>query len=520
MRYRKSRLDAICLASVIVFAAVIFLPPVYVLSYATRAFQAINAESIAALEHSFAIAFIVTIVNTLLGLPAAWVIARRKTLPHRLLIDTLLDMPLVVPTSVLGLSVYYFWGGGLGSLLGVSGGLVGKGPILIALLHIVFTFPYIVRSIEAAIRQIDISHEEAATMLGASPLTVYRTISLPLFKAGLISGAILVFTRSLSETGATMMVAGLYSTAPTLVVAYKKTQDLESAAAVSVILIVSAALLLIMAKLFSAKARVPVVRVWPGMERLLSRRYVPHRDAALALAVLAVILLPTFHIVSSGAGSVGASNIALLLSDREIINGIIVSFMLGVAVTGVNLALAIPVSLVISKNMFRIGTLVDAMNDVILLVPTSALGLSLSLYWQPFHLNEFLVLALAHLSFTFPLMVKPLAAAVGAVDTNLEDAARTLGARQTTVFRTVLYPLVKPAITAGVIMTFMRSLSETGATLSVSENIKTIPVLLVERFTAGRVGDETILACILLFAISFAFILAIKRMGRAKDVLG
>jgi len=61
-------------------------------------------------------------------------------------------------------------------------------------------------------------------------------------------------------------------------------------------------------------------------------------------------------------------------------------------------------------------------------------------------------------------------------------------------------------------MTFMRSLSETGATLSVSSKIKTIPVLLVELFQAQQVDDKAILASIILFAISFAFILALKRL--------
>jgi ABC-type molybdate transport system permease subunit len=116
-------------------------------------------------------------------------------------------------------------------------------------------------------------------------------------------------------------------------------------------------------------------------------------------------------------------------------------------------------------------------------------------------------------------MLKPISAALAGVDSGLEEAAKTLGAREFTVFKTVIFPLVRPSIVAGIIMTFMRSLSETGATLAVSENIKTIPVLLVDLFAKGTIDDKTILACIILFMISGAFIILLKIMD-AKNAKG
>ena len=497
-------------ASLLLFLLVIFTPPVYILSYAFKTQFILNEASKTALFNSLCIGFTVTLVDLVFGMPVAWVLARRKNLRFRYLIDTLVDMPLVVPTSVLGLSVYFFWNGSLGSLLGVQDGLLGKGPLLIILLHVVFTFPYIVRSIEAAIFQIEKSHEEAATMLGASPFTVFRTISLPLFKAGLISGAILVFTRSLSETGATMMVAGLTSTAPTIVVDYKNAGDIASAASISIVLIGIAVVLLIITKLLSKSFRIPFTRVWPSEERTLSRKCVASRDVLVALFVAVIILIPTFYIALSQLGVVTPKTFSSMLADGTILEAILISFLVGFIVTIVNLLLAIPVAKMISRDMFKLGGILDTMNDIILLVPTSALGLSLSLFWKNFHFSEFLILVLAHMSFSFPLMMKPISAALTGVDKNLEEAARTLGARPWKVFKTVTYPLIKPAIVAGVIMTFMRSLSETGATMSVSDKIKTIPVLLVDLFTSETISDKAILASILLFAISFIFIIVLK----------
>ncbi len=396
-------------------------------------------------------------------------------------------------------------------MFGLQDGFISKGPILIALLHIVFTFPYIVRSIEAAIFQIDDSHEQAATMLGAAPLTVFRTVSLPLFKSGLISGAILCFTRSLSETGATMMVAGAFSTAPIAVVALKNASDIPSAVGVSIILILVAVSLLIITKLFSAKFTIPVVHVWPKKERILGKQYVWLRDLIVSAVVASIIILPTLYIVLSGLGVVRPDTFGMLLADDQLLAAIFVSFLIGAVVTVINLFLAIPLAILVTKNMFRIGNVIDTLSDVILLVPTSALGLSLSLYWGHFAFNEFSILVMAHLSFSFPLMLKPITASMKGVGPELEQAARTLGATPLSVFAKILYPLIRPGITAGIIMTFMRSLSETGATLAVTKNIETIPVLLVNLFKQGEIADTTILACILLFAIAFGFIIALKK---------
>jgi thiamine transport system permease protein len=388
---------------------------------------------------------------------------------------------------------------------------------MVILLHIVFTFPYVVRSVEAAIYQIDVTHEQAATMLGASPFTVFRTISLPLFRSALVSGAILAFTRSLSETGATMMVAGLSVTAPVLVVGYKNSGDISSAAAVSTILICSAVLLLVLAKFLSSSMRVPIVHVWPAAERALSRSYVAKRDAVLGVFLLSVILLPTFFIVLSQMGVVRVETAKALVENRDIFRSILLSFIIGLIVTITNLAFALPLGMMISKNVMGLGGVLDTLEDVILLIPTSALGLSLNLFWGNFHANEFLIIALAHMSFTFPLMVKPISTAISGVDENLLDAAKTLGAKPSKVFETITYPLIKPGIIAGVIMTFMRSLSETGATMAVSTNMKTIPVLLVELFNKKQLTDDAILACIVLFALSFVLILLLKRTSTKKN---
>jgi len=496
---------------ILFFLFIVFFPPVYILSYIFGGGFSLSSDSLGAVVNSFKIALTVVALDVLFALPLSWILARKK-FRHRLLVDTLVDMPLVVPTSILGISVYMFWGGEwAASLFGPSVHLFSKGYWMIILLHVVFTFPYLVRSIQAGLLQVSRIHEEAARTLGASALTMYRTISLPLVKKSVISGCILAFTRSLSETGATMMVAGVVKTAPVIVVEYKNAGSVSDAAAVSIVLILAAAALLVIARFASIKTRVPLFHVYPGTEKFLSARFIGVRDAGVFFFVAGFILLPTAFIVLANIGVVNASAFTALIHNGLILKGVVISFFVAAIATIVNLVFAIPMGVIISKNKFRLGHVFDTLNDVILLVPTSALGLSLALFWGNFEVNDLLVLVLAHISFSFPFMVRPVSAALTGVNEELVEAARTLGATPYKSFKTITFPLIKPAIIAGVIMTFMRSLSETGATMSVSRNIKTITVVLVELFEGGQVGEEAILACILLFALSFIFLVMIKR---------
>src|SRR5271157_1400444 len=153
-----------------------------------------------ALFNSFSIAFMAVVIDIIFGIPIAWIIARYKT-NLKVYLNFLVDMPLIMPTAALGFSVALFWGG-----YGI--GLLSKGFWMILAVHVAFTYPYIVRTISAAIEEVDVNYEMASRTLGATPLTAFRTVTLPLFQSGLLIAALLAFTRSLSETGATMMAVG------------------------------------------------------------------------------------------------------------------------------------------------------------------------------------------------------------------------------------------------------------------------------------------------------------------------
>jgi molybdate transport system permease protein len=140
------------------------------------------------------------------GIGVAWVLARFR-FPGKILLDGLVHLPLVLPPVVTGYTLLVLMGknGPLGSLLqktvGLSFSFNWKGA---ALASAVMAFPLLVRAVRLSIEAVDQGLEAAARTLGARPLRVFFTVTLPLIMPGVLAGVILCFARSLSEFGATI----------------------------------------------------------------------------------------------------------------------------------------------------------------------------------------------------------------------------------------------------------------------------------------------------------------------------
>ena len=497
--FSKNRLvgNSLYIASIAFFFLFVLFPAVFVLveSGGIR----FEPQVLSSLATSFEIAIIATAISLAFGIPLAWMISRSKG-ARRQLLDTLVDMPLIIPTSALGFSVYLFWG----SQYGLD--VLEKGFWLIVALHTTFIFPYVVRTVSAAFDELDKAYETAAHSLGANPLTCFRTISFPLVKSAIIIGAMLAFTRSLSETGATMMVSGLASTAPVAVLTYKNAGDMQGAISTSIILIAAAVAFLFAAKYLARKMPFTVEGISPRLELRLSRLGAL-KDAATLGFFLLIILVPAFFFF---VFLIGMNGLPPQSELQKIYDSLAVSFLVAAAVTAINLFFGFSMAMLIGRNKWGLGKFFETANEIVLVVPTSALGLSLGLYWAGVRLPEIAIIALAHLSFTFPYIVTPIAAAVSQLDRNMEEAAATLGASPYKTLSTVVLPLIIPSVLAGLVMAFMRSISETGATLAVSKNISTVPVLIVN-FVNAEKFPEAAIACLILFAISFVLLVIMRR---------
>jgi len=487
--------------SVAFFFAIILIPPIVgvFLKWNTigQVFQdpSLLSRAYSAIYASFGIALLVAFLDLLAGLPLAWFVSRGRS---RLLtvIDTLADIPFIIPTVVLGYSLLLFWsepaneGGGISALFG--GSPISPGWLLIILLHFAFSYPAVVRVIAGALLDYKVAYEEAARTLGAPPLTADRTVTLPILKSSLIAGFVLAFARSLSETGATLIVAGAFENGPVFI---NNTLHPPSGPPqegplvfVSFILIVAASLTYLAIRVLGPKLKLPVERVWPMWERKFSSLGVRvSRDALTTTVFFAFVLIPSlfvaFPILSAVAGGTLNQAVAGVGIWQGYWQSLFLSYSVAAIVTVLNAVLSLPMAVLIARKRWGAGasTLLDVLSNIPLVVPSIALGVSMTIFWKSnfAFIPEVALVIFAHLSITYPYFVRTMVGAVERVTIDLEEASRTLGGRPLTVFRTIILPLTKYSIFAGTIMMFARSVDETGATSAVVTTLKTVPVLLV-----------------------------------------
>ncbi|GAB3686096.1 ABC transporter permease [Angustibacter aerolatus] len=207
-------------------------------------------ESVAqALRLSLVCASSATGLSVVLGVPLAWVLARSRV-PGTSLLRALVTLPLVLPPVVGGVALLLAFGraGVVGRLLDDWTGVTL--PFTTAGVVVAETFvamPFLVVTVEGAFRAADRGFEEAAATLGASRLTVFRRVTLPLVAPSLVAGAVLSWARALGEFGATITFAGSFpgrtQTTPLAVYLALETDPSAAIALSLVLLVVSVAVL-------------------------------------------------------------------------------------------------------------------------------------------------------------------------------------------------------------------------------------------------------------------------------------
>jgi len=155
------------------------------------------------------LALVATLINAFVGTMSAWVLIRYK-FPGRKLLNSLVDLPFALPTAVAGLMILLLLGprsfiGEWADRLGFTI-LFHQPAIVIAMVFV--TFPFVIRAVQPLLEEMDASEEEAAYTLGATKASTFWKIVLPNMLPGILSGAMLAFSRALAEFGAVVLVAG------------------------------------------------------------------------------------------------------------------------------------------------------------------------------------------------------------------------------------------------------------------------------------------------------------------------
>jgi sulfate transport system permease protein len=195
-----------------------------------------SRQAVSALRFTLLVSLVVAAINAAAGTLIAWVLVRDE-FPGKRAVNAIIDLPFALPTIVAGLTLLALYGPT--SPAGID---VAYTQTAVALALLFVTLPFVVRSVQPVLIELDREMEEAATSLGASPATVFRRIILPNLVPAILSGSALAFARAVGEFGSLVLISGNipFHTQVASVYVFKQLESDNpiGAAAVSVVLLV------------------------------------------------------------------------------------------------------------------------------------------------------------------------------------------------------------------------------------------------------------------------------------------
>ena len=208
-----------------------------------------SPQATSTLKLTVTVSLIVVAVNILMGTVIAWVLVRDE-FRGKAVVNSLIDLPFALPTIVAGLTLLALYGPK--SPFGINAAYTQAGLVM-ALLFV--TLPFVVRSVQPVLMELDQDMEEASESLGASKFTTFRRIVLPNLRPAILSGAGLAFARAMGEFGAVVLISGNipFETQVSSVFIFSQVEsnNLVAAAAISVVLLVVALVVLVLISLLS-----------------------------------------------------------------------------------------------------------------------------------------------------------------------------------------------------------------------------------------------------------------------------
>nr|WP_273204742.1 sulfate ABC transporter permease subunit CysT [Marinobacter subterrani] len=219
-----------------------------------------SSRVLASFRVSILTALAAAAINLLLGFVIAWVLVRYP-MPFKRVFDAVIDLPFALPTAVAGivLAALYSPDGWIGSFFTELGIRIAYTPLGIVVALIFIGLPFVVRTVEPVLQDLDSQLEEAAQSLGASPWTIFRRVLFPPLVPALLTGFALAFARGLGEYGSVIFIAGnmpmVSEIVPLLIITKLEQYDYAGATAIGLMMLVVAFLMLLVINLLQAWSR-------------------------------------------------------------------------------------------------------------------------------------------------------------------------------------------------------------------------------------------------------------------------
>ncbi|PKM03881.1 MAG: sulfate ABC transporter permease subunit CysT [Gammaproteobacteria bacterium HGW-Gammaproteobacteria-6] len=217
-----------------------------------------SERAIASLKISFGAALLAALINAFVGLWLAWVLVRHP-FPGRKIIDALIDLPIALPTAVAGiaLTALYAPNGWIGQGLAQLGVKAAFTPIGIVIALQFVGLPFVVRTLQPVLEELEREVEEVAISLGARAHQIFVRVTLPALAPALITGFALAFARGIGEYGSVIFIAGnmplVSEITPLLIVTQLEQYDYAGATALALVMLVAAFTLLLLINSLQAR---------------------------------------------------------------------------------------------------------------------------------------------------------------------------------------------------------------------------------------------------------------------------
>lgn len=219
-----------------------------------------NPRVLASYRVTFGASFVAALVNTIFGFLVAWVLVRYR-FPGRRIVDAMVDLPFALPTAVAGiaLTTLYAPNGWLGAYLAPLGIKVSYTWIGITVALVFIGLPFVVRTVQPVLDDLEVEVEEAAASLGAGRLDTFVRVVFPTVAPALLTGFALSFARAIGEYGSVVFISGNMpmktEIVPLLIITKLEQYDYAGATAVALVMLVASFLLLLTINLLQWAAR-------------------------------------------------------------------------------------------------------------------------------------------------------------------------------------------------------------------------------------------------------------------------
>ncbi len=468
---------------------------------------------------------VATVITLVLGIPSAYVLHRLRFPGVRLLRAALL-VPFVLPTVVVGVAFRQLIseGGPLGGLR-----LDGSATAIVAAL-VFFNVAVVIRAVGTSWESLDRRPGEAAAALGASPLRVFTSVTLPMLRPAIVSAASVVFLFCATAFGVVLTLGGLhYSTVETeIYLLTTQLLDLQAAAALSVLQLLTVTALLWVSHR-ARRRQVAVARTAPRPRR-------PARgDLPAGLVLGAVVLLVALPIGALVAGSLqtdggwslanyraltstGSRDALVVPATQALLN----SLRTAVDTTWMSLLMGLLIAFVVTRRSHtpaerRVRTTLDGLFMLPLGVSAVTLGFGflITLDRPPLELRDNpLLVPIAQALVALPLVVRIVVPVLAGIDDRQRQAAASLGASPWRAVLTVDLPAVRKPVLAAAGFAFATSLGEFGATSFLArDDFPTLPIVIFRLL--GHPGAQNygmaLAASVLLAAVTTVVMLAVDR---------